>query len=149
MKYFFLLLILFSFSCEFEEVNVSPRFVMIDTPSEYGGEPFLYKSSDEDVYLSWLEYEGDTTFIHQFSKLKDEKWGPVREIARGSNWFVNWADFPSITTYNQDSSLLAAHRLVMSDDGTYDYDIYVSLSSNGGISWDEPFPKLYPETCPK
>ena len=59
------------------------------------------------------------------------------EIASGDNWFVNWADFPSVTAVTED--FWAAHWLVKRPGGTYAYDVAISLSHDGGESWDSPF----------
>ena len=34
---------------------------------------------------------------------------------------------------------MAAHWLQKSDLGTYDYDVHMAMSSNGGTDWKEPF----------
>ena len=59
-----------------------------------------------------------------------------RTIAEGTNWFVNWADFPSMTVLPDGS--LAAHWLVRSGEGTYAYDVNVARSFDGGASWSKP-----------
>src|SRR5262249_54220648 len=64
-------------------------------------------------------------------------WSTPRVIAEGSNWFINWADFPSMVAM-PDSSL-AAHWLVKSGQGTFDYDINISRSFDGGKTWGKPF----------
>ncbi|MGH9939862.1 MAG: sialidase family protein, partial [Blastocatellia bacterium] len=55
----------------------------------------------------------------------------------GANWFVNWADFPSMIALPDGS--LAAHWLVKSGTGTYAYDVNISRSFDGGKSWSKPF----------
>lgn len=74
-----------------------------------------------------------------FSKLVKNKWAAPKEIARGNNWFVNWADFPFIVAYKNNDQHLAAHWLQKRADGTYDYDIFISQSTNGGKKWLSPF----------
>jgi hypothetical protein len=56
---------------------------------------------------------------------------------RRRNWFVNWADFPSMVALPDGS--LAAHWLVKSGTGTYAYDINISRSFDGGKTWGKPF----------
>lgn len=48
-------------------------------------------------------------------------------MAEGDDWFVNWADFPSVRLYRDqhDSPGYFAHWLHYSGEGTYDYDIRV------------------------
>ena len=57
-------------------------------------------------------------------------------VATGADWFVNWADFPSVTPIRGD--LWAAHWLVKRPGGTYAYDIAIALSSDGGHNWTAP-----------
>lgn len=59
----------------------------------------LATAPDGTVYLSWLEPAENGEWALQFSRFdrSTESWSAAREIARGANWFVNWADFPSVT----------------------------------------------------
>ena len=56
-------------------------------------------------------------------------------MAAGEDWFVNWADFPSVVPLS--SSTWAAHWLVKRPGGTYAYDIAMALSPDAGASWGE------------
>jgi hypothetical protein len=60
-------------------------------------------------------------------------WSESRTIAEGENWFVNWADFPSVIALRDGS--LAAHWLVKSGSGTYAYNVNISRSKDGGQTW--------------
>lgn len=112
---------------------------MLPTPCKQGGEPNLYISNDGTPFLSWVEYLDDTTDALYFSRLEDGHWGAPSEIARGSNWFVNWADFPSLSGFNGGTEKLAAHWLAMAGEGTYDYDVQIATSPDGGKTWQDPF----------
>jgi hypothetical protein len=63
-------------------------------------------------------------------------WTQPRTVGEGENWFVNWADFPSVISLNNDS--LAAHWLVKSGAATYAYNVNISLSNDGGNTWSKP-----------
>ena len=39
----------------------------------------------------------DKTSTLRFSRFDGQAWGPARTVASGGNWFVNWADHPSVT----------------------------------------------------
>ncbi len=67
----------------------------------------------------------------------DDTLGEVREIARGCDWFVNWADIPSLTVTDNGDWL--AHWLQRREGGTYAYDIRLSRSRDRGRTWSEPF----------
>jgi hypothetical protein len=100
------------------------------------GEPNLAKGPDERVYLSWLEPAGDTAHALRFATLEGERWSTARTIAQGSNFFVNWADFPSIVAGPGDR--LAAHWLQRSDTARYAYGVRVAQSFDGGVAWTPP-----------
>lgn len=61
------------------------------------------------------------------------------KIAQGNDWFVNWADFPSLVVSSQAPGHLAAHWLQQSAAGTYDYDVHIAQSTDGGTSWSSSF----------
>ncbi len=140
MKSTFLLLALFVFvSCEMEnEESAGFAFQPIPTPCKEGAEPNLFVAKSGGVYLSWVEFLNDTTDALMFSKLENGQWGKATEIARGNDWFVNWADFPSLAAYEGEEAL-AAHWLQKSAKGTFDYDVRISQSIDGGKNWQTSF----------
>jgi hypothetical protein len=101
------------------------------------GQPNLTVAPDGRVYLSWIERLGEGRFSLRFSSLEKEKWTTPQVIAEGSNWFVNWADFPSMVVLPDGS--LAAHWLAKSGAGTFEYDVTISRSFDGGKTWGKPF----------
>jgi len=72
----------------------------------------------------------------KFSHWKARGWSRPRQIAQGDNWFVNWADFPSLSALADGT--LVAHWLQKSSAGTYSYDVKLSLSHNRGRTWSKP-----------
>lgn len=100
-------------------------------------EPNLHKTNDGTIYLSWIEKDKDTISHLKFSKLNDSEWSEPKTIAKGKNWFVNWADFPSMTSFG--SSNLVAHYLEKSADDTYAYDVKLIQSSDNGETWNASF----------
>ncbi len=85
------------------------------------------------VYLSWVSGQDETSIL-SYSKLLDGVWQAPQMIARGDDWFVNWADFPSLVV-NEDS--MAAHWLRMSAEGSYDYDVNATFHDAASNSWGE------------
>ena len=109
----------------------------IRTPAQVNSSlPRLVTSPRGEVYLSWVEKSEDKVATLKYAKLQGDLWGEPKEIAKGNNWFVNWADYPSLIV-NGDQ--LVAHWLQKSDLGTYDYDVRMIQSSDQGRSWGEPF----------
>ena len=51
------------------------------------------------------------------------------EAAQGANWFVNWADYPSVVAI--DEKFWVAHWLAKQSGGkTYDYDVALAISND-------------------
>lgn len=119
--------------------NKNSPILEISTPCKLGGTPNLHISKNGQAFLSWIEYLNDTTDVLAFVTLKNNEWSAPKIIAKGSNWFVNWADFPSITSFNGNNNHLAAHWLQKSANGTYDYDVKIAQSLDGGTNWQIPF----------
>jgi hypothetical protein len=113
---------------------------MRELPSPAGqgsGQPNLVVAPDGRVHLSWIERIGEGRHSLRFSTMEGESWSTPKIIAEGSNWFVNWADFPSMIVLPDGS--LAAHWLAKSGPNTFDYDVHISRSSDGGKTWGKPF----------
>jgi len=109
---------------------------MIDVPAVRESlSPNLAVGPDGTVALSWLELDGPESSL-KFSRLSGRDWTSARSIAHGDNWFVNWADFPSVVPIS--ATLWAAHWLVSQPAGGYAYDIAVALSTDSGQVWSEP-----------
>ena len=63
-------------------------------------------------------------------------WSQARTIARGTGWFVNWADFPSVLAL--DEHTLVAHWLQRTAASPYAYDVMLTRSVDGGATWSQP-----------
>ncbi|MBT8054149.1 MAG: glycoside hydrolase [Gammaproteobacteria bacterium] len=98
--------------------------------------PHLAVASDGTVVMNWLEPDGDGHTL-RFSVLTNNQWETARTVASGGNWFVNWADFPSVVPIS--NQFWVAHWLVSQPAGGYAYDVAVSVSNDAGRSWSEPF----------
>lgn len=107
---------------------------MIEIPStEESKFSSLSVTQDRELILSWLSGDQDQASFAMCSYAQG-KWSSLREIASGEDWFVNWADFPSVASFGKH---LAAHYLVKRSEDTYAYDIYVKLSADQGQSWSD------------
>jgi hypothetical protein len=103
-------------------------------PSPASGEaaqPQL-STSDDSVILSWIERSGQTATL-KFSSRTRTGWSEARTVASGTDWFVNWADVPSVIRLADGS--LAAHWLQKSGQGSYAYDVRLSFSKDDGRTW--------------
>jgi hypothetical protein len=92
--------------------------------------------SDRGVLLSWIERAGDLATL-RFAERTAAGWSEPRTAASGRDWFVNWADVPSVLRLP--SGTLVAHWLQKSGPGTYAYDVRLSYSSDDGRTWSRSF----------
>jgi hypothetical protein len=88
--------------------------------------------SSNGVLLSWVEREGTRATL-RFAERTATGWSPVRTVASGTDWFVNWADVPSVLRL--DDRTLVAHWLQKSGAGTYAYDVRLARSTDDGRTW--------------
>ncbi|MDT8450000.1 MAG: sialidase family protein [Wenzhouxiangellaceae bacterium] len=93
---------------------------------------FAVDSFNNTIVMSWLEQVPGGHAL-RFARFDSESFGPVREIARGEDWFANWADTPAVRI--GDNGVWLAHWLEKSADATYAYDIRLARSSDGGRTW--------------
>ncbi|MGB5273667.1 MAG: hypothetical protein WBN39_06400 [Flavobacteriaceae bacterium] len=98
--------------------------------------PYLY-SNGERTLLSWVEEEGDSLAKLRYSELKDGQWLPPNDILKGSDWFVNWADFPMILG---NKGNLMTHVLKKSASDTYAYDVKLNLFEGDKTQWATNIP---------
>ncbi len=117
-----------------------PEPVELASPAPPGsGEPNLFVDAAGTVYLSFFEREADGAHHLRFSTLDpggEAEWSAPRTIASGRDFWVNWADFPSLFAFGD--GVMAAHWPERSGEGTYDYDVRVAWSTDGGATWGEP-----------
>jgi hypothetical protein len=106
--------------------------------------PRLVAAPDGDLWMSWVSPLDDGTHALRYSVLGDDGWSAPVEIARGRDWFVNWADFPSVLPLRDGGA--AAHWLVRSGAATYAYDVVVAVSEDGR-AWTSPV-RLHDDRSP-
>lgn len=99
----------------------------------------LTTGGDGRVYLSWVDPVAGGGHALRVSRLGERAWEPSRDVVRGSGWFVNWADHPSVTA--APSGRLFAHWLehTGAKTGVYGYAIHVRTSADGGRTWADTF----------
>ena len=122
-------------SCTGDDANEGPQFSTLPDVAGLGSaEPHLATTTDGTVVMSWLEPSEPGTDL-RWSRLHGDQWEDPRSVASGGNWFVNWADFPSVEPISE--SLWAAHWLVKRPGGTFAYDVAISISKDAGSTWTE------------
>jgi len=120
-----------------DAATVLKQTKVLQTPAAQGSmAPNLATGPDGSIVLSWIESDGDGDAL-RFSVFEDGNWATTRTVIRGEDWFVNWADFPSVVPVSE--SRWAAHWLQRREAGGYAYDIYAALSDDAGATWSAPF----------
>lgn len=115
------------------DIPADPEVTQVDISTEgIAGEPHLTTTSGGMVLASWVERRDDVAFL-VFSSLEDGTWTEKKTITSGDNWFINWADVPSIAV--SDSGTLMAHWLERLGDGRYAYGAKYSVSNDDGATW--------------
>jgi len=111
----------------------SSSITILTSPAgDSSAEPYLFTDKNSVVYLSWIEKIGTQSTL-KYSSFLNDKWSDPVTIASGKNWFVNWADYPVITS-DGDKNLLA-HFLEKSDTAKFTYDVKIVSSADSGKTW--------------
>ncbi len=92
---------------------------------------------DDGAVMSWLEPGTGREYALRYSQFANGAWSPPATVATGSDWFINWADFPSVVPVNE--RLWAAHWLQQKPGDVYSYDVRIAVSTDGGGTWSPPF----------
>ena len=92
--------------------------------------------SSRGVLLSWIERAGDLATL-KFAERTASGWTEARTVAAGRDWFVNWADVPSVMRLP--AGTLVGHWLQKSGADTYAYDVRLSYSQDEGRTWSPSF----------
>ena len=130
---FSLLCIIFSFAFAEDSLDIELKNISIEVPPG-SMSPHLSTSKSNITILNWIEPIDDGHRI-RFSKY-DSPWTTPSSVSKGNDWFINWADFPSVINFNKNE--YAAHWLKKSGNSTYAYDAYISISKDEGKSWSQP-----------
>ena len=112
------------------------NIVAVPSPAGPGSAQPQLTVSARGVLLSWIERTGDTATL-KFSERKGDAWTPARTVASGRDWFVNWADVPSVLRLPDGS--IYGHWLQKSGPDTYAYDVRLARSIDDGQTWTPSF----------
>jgi hypothetical protein len=121
----FILLFLITISCSKKEFKVEG----IQFPYGYNNAQPNLVSEDGNLTLSWISSAENNESVLSYSQYKYNSWSEPTRITSGSDWFVNWADFPANAI---NGNLLLTSYLKKSASGTYTYDILLNLETLSG-----------------
>ncbi|MBX2963890.1 MAG: exo-alpha-sialidase [Cyclobacteriaceae bacterium] len=134
LRWILLIIIMYSvISCDSSR---SPEVIIIENPArEFSGEPWLFTDAHGKIILSWIERE-DTLNFFKLAVWHNNAWSEPQVIASGSDWFVNWADYPM--AISNDQGKFISHFLEKSGEDVFAYDVKVATSPDGK-TWSTPF----------
>src|SRR3990172_7078327 len=89
--------------------------------------PFLAGSST-GLHMSWLEKKAEGHLL-RYSRWDGARFTEPASVRASDKFFANWADFGSVLPFGD--GRLAAHWIQKSAGGTYEYDVFVSISEDG------------------
>ena len=132
MKRFTIILSFLAISCTSKDVIVKEISFLYENSN---AQPSLV-SGEGSLSLSWISSNDGKKSSLNFSQFKEGKWINTQTMATGSDWFVNWADFPA---HAINENLILSSYLKKSDSGTYTYDVILSLQKLSGEKVKEDF----------
>ena len=113
-----------------------PSIVPIESPAGTDTAQPQLTVSPRGALLSWIETSGPRAAL-KFAERTATGWSPPRTAATGTDWFVNWADVPSVLRL--DDGTLVAHWLQRNGPDTYAYDVRLAYSRDDGQTWSPSF----------
>jgi len=108
----------------------------IASPAAPGSAQPQLTVSSRGVLLSWIERAGDVASL-KFAERTKDGWSAARTVSSGRDWFVNWADVPSVLRMGDGA--LYGHWLQKSGPDTYAYDVRLARSTDDGRTWGTSF----------
>ena len=109
-----------------------PTIVQVTSPSGADSAQPQMTVSHRGILLSWIERAGTRATL-KFAERTPTGWSPATTVAAGDDWFVNWADVPSVLRL--DDGTQADHRPHTSGAEASDEDVRLEHYKDDGRSW--------------
>ena len=103
--------------------------------SDGSGQPHFSKLGKDRLLLNWMQPNGDSMELVYSIVGPDLLWTQPSPIVQGDNWFVNWADLPSVVPITE--NIWVTHWLEYQEDYA-GYDILFSITKDAGNNWSDP-----------
>ena len=112
----------------------------VDVPvGKQAAQPSITPDRNGGFVLTWQEKSGEAVSL-QFAHLDDTgqilRRGLIARKAADQEWFVNWADFPSLAVL--DNGDWVSFWLQKSAAAVYAYDVWLTRSTDQGQTWSPP-----------
>lgn len=123
-------------ACAEEVPKKTVEVTHIESPAgEHSSLPYLFSNSDK-TFLSWVEEHKEGSTFFRYAEFHEGTWQKAHDITNGTDWFVNWADFPAFVA---NEGNFFSHILKKSTSGTYSYDIKMNVKPKG-MDWQIGLP---------
>ena len=103
------------------------EFAIIPPPTDGPSALPHLSAYNNQPMLSWVSPDA-SAHVLSYATLSANGWSQPAVAATGDNWFVNWADFPSVVKLG--NNLIAAHWLQKTAGGPYAYDVKVVIKGS-------------------
>jgi hypothetical protein len=132
------LLTMLAVACSYPGGSIeAPQQLVLANPAGKGSRlPRLVPMPDKtSTLMSWVEPTGNGHAL-KFAILQGERWVRQGVASQGENWFINWADYPSVVPVSD--TFWVAHWLSRRQGGKrFDYDVSLSITNDAGKTWRE------------
>lgn len=137
---FLLVVLLLALGCQTEE-SPAPSAELVNVPAVPGsGQPHLFAGEDGTVWMSWVEPQrsgqasdssaGERHAL-RYATFDGASWTGPHTVAEGTDWFVNWADVPSLRPLPD--GRLAAHYLRSNGPNPLAYEVRITQTTPEGM----------------
>jgi hypothetical protein len=117
----------------------APSAQAMDVPAgAESGEPHLYTDAEGTLWMSWVAPVDSVRHALRYATFDGASWSAPQTATQGTDWFVNWADVPSIRPLPD--GRIAAHYLKSSSGSNivYAYDVRIVQTAADG-TWQPAF----------
>ena len=98
--------------------------------------PHLTRTAGGGLLLSWLEPRPDKRYALRAASRVGSRWSEPVTVAESDRFFVNWADFASITETT--TGAWVVHWLEKTAAKAYAYHVKLAMSKDRGRTWSAP-----------
>ena len=122
-------------SCLADEKTDVLRLTALDLPGQ--AEPSVVADPEGGFILTSIEREGGLATLRYHRLDISGALVSSGDIASGTDWFVNWADFPNLVVA-ENGDWLSFYLRKSDPSAPYAYDIWTLRSEDRGLHWSEP-----------
>lgn len=99
-------------------------------------EPYLTATAGGGLLATWFEPRAGELKALRIAERRNGRWSVPVTVAERPQFFVNWADFPSVTETSDGRWVV--HWLEKTEAKSYAYHVRLSVSADRGKTWSAP-----------